>query len=131
MCLTIDLNKVIFDEEETIKPFIATKDILVWKIITTRNLSLYRSFKYKPNCGYPTIKFNIRYSYNNDIDYFKAYEGYHAYTSRRITRLRYAKYRDVLYKIVKFYIPKGAKYYLGEDGDIVSNTIKSGDLKRQ
>lgn len=71
------------------------------------------------------MQFGLKY-YSYD-DYWDVHAGYHAYVSRKIARIE----NFTNDKVVKFYIPKGAKYYLSNDGQIVSNKIKSGDLKSQ
>lgn len=121
MCLTIANNST--------KPLIAKKDILVWKVITKNNISIWREFRYYPNKTYIT-KFYIECGnlvYNYNMMFCTVYSGFHAYLSRSIARKVKSYVNDE--KVVKFIIPKGAKYYLGDDGDIVSNKIRSGDLK--
>ena len=104
-------------------PHIAKKDILVWKVIFKDNTSLHRNFKYSPNKSFPKVKFTMSRYESNLI-----YAGYHSFKSREIARFN-KTYSNL--KVVKFYIPKGAKYFIGDDCDIVSNRIRSGDLKPQ
>ena len=123
MCLIIDYDK----HRDRYKPLIADRDILVWKIIYDTNVSLYRGFQYIANTQYCTEELKVQFEHS-------IHAGYHAYTTRETTRARVRTFRKVLQKgvkikIVKFTIPKGAKYYIGNNLDIVSNTIISGDLK--
>ena len=101
-------------------PHVADKDMTVWKVITGNNLSQWFDFKYSPNRKYKTVKLDVLTYDGGRIE-----EGYHAY------RFKLDKVVDGLYKAVEFTIPKGATYYLGTGGDIVSNRIVSGDLKPQ
>lgn len=34
------------------------------------------------------------------------------------------------YKLVRFIVPKGAKYYKGTSGDIISTSLRADSLKR-
>lgn len=104
------------------KPLIASKDILVWKIISDENCSKYQGFQYKPNTVYK-LSSQLKLANGREIA-----EGYHAYTSRQEARNHFF---DVHHKVVKFVIPKGTEYFVGIRSDIVSNKIKSLDLKRQ
>lgn len=112
MCLKIKKGEV----EKT-----ATEDIVVYKIINMHNNSLYQGFQYKPNRLYRLRK-KLKVKRN------EIYEGFHSYNCL-------VKVRDNILetflnpKVVKFVIPKGAKYYLGRDNDIVSTSIRSGNLK--
>ena len=113
-------------------PHVAEKDILAWKVIYHTNASYWQYFDYTPNTAYKKIALKIR---NNIISAY-IFAGYHAFRSRKAARLN-LHYMNLHYgsdrrtKIVKFIIPKGAKYFIGFDNDIVSNLIVSGDLKPQ
>lgn len=123
MCLYID--KLFHQRIDNIlQPLIAKTDKTVWKVIGKHNLSMHRKKHYSPNKLYQRVAFGYS-SDSLNIQYIEA--GYHAFTSRCIARLKYYSNKEE-YKLVKFTIPKGAKYYIGEDGDIVSNMIKSGNL---
>lgn len=127
MCLYIFETKHVKNNYGKFKPLIAKKDKVVWKIISINNRSCIRDKQYKQNMTYPKVKFgyeNDGYA-NNCIG-----RGYHAFLSRKDARDAYKyDYVDFNCKIVKFIIPKDAEYYIGEGGEIVSNIIKSGDLK--
>lgn len=125
MCLCIDKSK-----NPNLKPLIANNDITVWKIINSNNISAIRDFKYIKNKKYKFVKLNALRHIHYDNAIIEA--GYHAYRTRDMARYMKSDYScEDHMKIVKFIIPKGAKYYFGTDGDIVSNTIVSGDLKSQ
>lgn len=128
MCLYI--NKSLHKEIDNIlQPHIAKSNMTVWKVITTDNYSYYKNKPYKPNTLYPRVKFGYYSQVIKQILETVIEMGYHSYKSRENARnLHFNSIMDDT-KIVKFIIPKGAKYYIGEDGDIVSNIIKSGDLK--
>lgn len=100
------------------KRFIAEKDINVWKIIRADNSSEFRGFKYTANKTYPHKELRVR---NSEVE-----AGYHAYTTRDNARSRKNGYRAL--KLVKFTIPKGTKYFFGDNNDIVAECIRSGDL---
>lgn len=108
------------------EPLIAEKDILVWKLINKNNVSLHQRFFYSPNKLFPKVGLNIFSS----CVHKRIFRGYHAFRSRDAARID-RSYQCGDLKVVKFYIPKGAKYYIGDDNDIVADRIRSGDLKAQ
>lgn len=115
-------------------PLIAKEDMKVWKVITKKNCSMYREKYYEPNLAYPEVKFTYRwheyavydYRINEYISHHYIDRGYHAYKTYDEAK-KY--FDDTIYKIVEFIIPKGAKYFIGRDRDIVANKITAGDLK--
>jgi len=100
----------------------AKEDMIVYKVVRRGNISLYQRFKYKPNTLYRLRKKLViikhRLNPNPQVD-----AGFHAYQNKWV--------RDVFLeeKLVAFTIPKGAKYVVGDNGDIVSTSIRSGSLK--
>lgn len=107
MCLYTDTDKAL----------IAKEDIHVWKVITSKNLSIHQYFEYKPNTLYRLRKALKLVGIPSRI-----YEGFHSF--------RIKPYKDIPeYKVVEFTIPKGAKYFLGIHDDIVSTSIRSGTLR--
>lgn len=92
----------------------ATEDMVVYKIIKNDNKSFWLNFQYQPNTLYRLRK-------KLKISEGAIHEGFHAYLFADV----YKSYRT---KYVKFIIPKGAKYYLGKNDDIVSTSIRSGNL---
>ena len=128
MCLYIDNYKHKLDKNRVPLPMIMKNDRVVWKVIREDNCSVYQKFVYRENTEYGSEELNARYSYLGEgiqsIHYVN--EGYHAYTTRKFARLcRFSR----MEKIVKFVIPEGAKYYIGCLGDIVSDQIRSLDLR--
>lgn len=106
----------------------AKEDIPVYKIIKKSNKSLHRGFKYTRRKDYEHEKLK-HFLYDND--YIVEY-GFHAYTS--LERASEA-WEGLLFwdridtKIVRFTIPAGAEYFMGEDGEVVSGKIRSGELR--
>lgn len=117
MCLHIDLSKHKWEDGLCLAKK-ATEDILVWKVITKDNLSVWRHFIYREN-----KLFKTQFIQKEEV----IYNGYHAYTSRKKAREEHEL--DIGEKIVRFTIPKGARYFMGLNNDVASNMIKSGDLK--
>lgn len=100
---------------------IAKKPIKVYKVIKLDNKSLYQDFQYQPDTLYRLRK-ALAYTRVGDYGYeFDA--GFHAY--RDVNNLYYS-YRN---KVVEFTIPKGARFIIGQYNEIVSTSIRSGDLK--
>lgn len=103
-------------------PHVAGVDRVVWKVIWNRgNISIHRDFKYKPNTLYKKVKIGLC-PFNEKI-----FDGYHAYRNRDFAYDMLTR-PDLNYKMVKFIIPAGSTYYIGDIGDIVSDRIQSGDL---
>lgn len=111
MCLTL-----INEELHT-----ASRDILVYKIISNDNSSYHREFPYEPNTLYRLRK-ALKPVWGEVFRGFHAYISYIGYDGNRHFIPNRAK-------IVAFIVPKGAKYYLGHHGEIVSTSIRSWDLK--
>lgn len=136
MCLTI---LTIRDHEDLPHPELATRPMTVYKVIDTDNRSAFQSFVYEPGICYKLGKSLCSYknAFTNtwDVD-----EGFHAYTSvRAARRSQLSRTRNCaldstpptvarLFKIVEFIIPVGAHYFLGDNDDIVSDEIISGNL---
>jgi hypothetical protein len=116
----------------------ATKDIPVWKILRKDNKSLLQNFQYEPNTLYRLRK-ALEVDWGNTIE-----AGYHSFNPEQLQVYREERgsaywrvaprpdydflSRRLRGKLVRFYIPKGAKYYLGNRGDIVSTSLHSGSL---
>lgn len=115
---------------------VATEDILVYKIVTKDNLSIIHRLPYKPNERYElALPLLIVYDYNDSYNGSQVNEGFHAYTSLAAAAGSALKLNLSInakfigqFKIVTFTIPKDAHYIIGDDGDIVSDAIVSGDL---
>lgn len=109
---------------------VATKPILVYKVIRDDNRSFYCHFPYTPNQKYQTKLAVESFLYQHE-SMTKVEDGFHAWMDkqeaiRESDTLNSEFWQDT--KIVSFTIPKGALYYLGNRKDIVSNKINSGDL---
>jgi hypothetical protein len=109
------------------KPYIAKEDMLVYKVISESDKSLYARFQYKPNELYRLRKpLRPAGTFADRVN-----EGFHAYTQLSTATFKcsvYGGWTDKP-KVVQFTIPKGARYFLGKMGDIVSTSIRSGDLQ--
>lgn len=114
---------------------VAKEPITVYKIITVENKSKYQHFRYTPDTLYRLRKaLKTKRLYGDRV----IEPGFHAYRTLGYTKraLSYTKRALTGYivrswsreKIVEFTIPKGAKYYLGHNNDIVSTSIRSGSL---
>jgi len=119
----------------------------VYKTVKEDNKSAHYNFQYWPHNTYHADALtvdNVNSIESLSVD-GKSYEqviqeGYHSFQASGV-RLRggnvivsklneqvmaFTKFGD---KLVKFTIPKGATYYYGVNGDVVSDQIISGDLK--
>lgn len=122
MCLTPIQNKA----------SIAKKDIYTFKrlkMVRDKNGIILKApyqshFHYNLNHLYKEVKLKIKKGFNNSI-----YEGYHSYYKETKPTERYFINFNSYYFdkgdecIVLCKIPKGSKYFLGENNDIVSNQI--------
>ncbi len=131
MCLKID--KQFLSKKEALEyfnePLIAKKEFEVYKILEiyeNKYLSIHYGFEYKQGTQYSESKFikTIKpYPYANKY-YIEISKGLHSYTEEKINQLKKtALYNYANLEIVKMWIPKGAKYFIGENGDIVSNEL--------
>ena len=120
MCLYFFTKRVggIHEHLET-----AAKGISAYKIVHKDNRSMYMKFVYSENTSYKTDMNAEQY----DKTLAKVSAGFHAFRNKPIHLD--LPYDDNDYKIVKMTIPKGAHYYLGIHGDVVSDTINAGTLR--
>jgi len=120
-------------------PYVADRPKKVWKVIKPDNTSAYQDFTYEPNTFYGgetlTIETNEFRQNNSVIErgfhsieksncWLKGYTIFGGKDRRAIASL------DEGEKLVEFIIPTGARYYKGVHGDIVSDQIVSGNLKK-
>lgn len=121
---------------------IAGKDIPVIKILKFNNYTLF-SFHYKFNY-FKNRKYEINNLEINDysfISYYTITKGFHSYSNDcKIIPLQ-SNFFKIIYnnKYVDAYptpfvkasciIPKGSEYYLNENGEYVSNSIKIISVK--
>ena len=96
---------------------VAREPITVYKVIRFDNTSVVRGFQYKPNTLYRLRRALKVIKYD---EYLEINAGFHSYT--------YKSYQNGK-KLVEFTIPKGAKYYVGMNSQIVSTSIRSGSLE--
>lgn len=111
------------------KPFVAKKDILVWKVINkANNRSYFKQFEYKQ---FTTHKTNIRKKVITKYDDATINKGFHSFITRKVARAegQCCYWYSVPTKVVKMWIPKGSLYYIGVHQDLVSDLITTGDLK--
>lgn len=134
MCLIV--NKMFASSEEARnyfnKPLIAKKDIKVYKILENLNknkttgYSPFKYMKYKKGFQYTESHFNM----NIEEYYTSLYElcinqGLHAYIKKNSEGLKchLSQFSYSSPEIIEMYIPKGSKYFLGKDGEIVSDNL--------
>lgn len=111
MCFYVRTNH---EQEQTAK-----EDITVYKIIFRGdNASIYRGFVYTPNTSYRLRKkLKIDCGIIDTID-----KGFHSYAIK-------FPVSSSTRKLVKFIIPRGAKYYYDPvNKEYVSSSIRSDDL---
>lgn len=119
----------------TLDSYVADTDITVFKVLSLDDKSLQYGFQYAPGETYGPVELGVA-SYG-DIGTL-VYEGFHAYLSLGRARVEliveamcdgrsYSMVAESVLpvKLVAFTIPAGARYILGDDGDIVCDTIVS------
>lgn len=132
MCLTI--NKRFQTKEEAIvashKPLIAKKDITVYKGLRRmvkgryskkeRWLTPYKKFEFEKGYHYyqDDDTFGIQYIYSFSGDSWEILIGVGLHACRKKARARHHS-KDVF----KMVVPKGAKYFENQFGDIVSTEL--------
>lgn len=110
MCLRIKKNS---------RKTLATKPMHVWKLLDSENLSPYQSMLYKCDTVVKARMCFERNSWDNSVDPTMIGRGLHAYRTKK-NAVESSGYGD---KVVRMTIPAGAHYYIGDDGDIVSDTL--------
>ena len=122
MCLKVNTNFYTRKEAREHKPLIAEKDIKVYKVIDVNDRSPYFNFKYHKKYHYScNFSKNI---VNYGRWYIKINKGLHSFIKHSEAKIRKAGFlNEDYFKIVTMYIPKGSEYYLGDNGDIVSNNL--------
>lgn len=96
----------------------AKNDIEVYKVLTSHNKSAVKRFQYKRGIVYPYIGLEPVETFRSSI-----HAGYHSFKTKDRAELNRSFWHHEC-RVVKFIIPKGSKYYLGTNGDIVSTRIK-------
>lgn len=97
-------------------PTIARRDITVYKRLYSTGKAPYRDFYYKK--GFHYYQEGEPFSFIRNGSFVKVREGLHAFVSEKR-----ASESWVGVKTVKMIIPKGSKYYRGDNGDIVSDNL--------
>ena len=104
------------------KAKIAKEDIHCYKVFVVRNthlISPYQKYRWYINKLITIPKFGIINYSNGTKD---VHEGLHAYTKTGLY-LNIILFANSNAKVYNCIIPKGSKYYLGENEDIVSNQM--------
>ena len=119
------LNTVLYNSrkealEAKKKPLVAKKDIPVYKVLTiTNEPPYYCRFKYKQGFRYTEKKLGIVVEVHGQYYKLIGKRGLHACLNKKAAAA-HTQYSD---KIVKMYIPKGAKYYKGIDDDVITTDL--------
>lgn len=113
----------------------AKKDILVYKVIDDLDKSFHYNFQYTPNETYNLDKKLAVVETCHSIDNYELIsekiinEGFHSFDSLEPAGDWYwVSLKRGISKLVEFTIPKGAKYYIGTNGELVSSSIRAGNL---
>jgi hypothetical protein len=126
MCLTVNFKTRQAARDAKKTPFIAAKNITVWKVVEKENgkfKSPYMSaFKWEEGQTYTSkLKCKVEKSeYNGWL--LQVDEGLHAAMTKQMAMNIF--YYSNTRRIIEMIIPKGAKYYIGNRGDIVADTMK-------
>lgn len=129
-------------------PLIAEDDIPVYKIICKGNKSMHQGFQYRPNATFRLrkrlrpkdtmssqeklehIKRELQYwgtAISGDKEWKSFfYKGFHSWDAIIPEAVKLSQE----FKLVHFVIPKGARYYKGTSGDIVSTSLHANSLKK-
>jgi hypothetical protein len=138
MCLTVLTNEKLKSRQEardarTKNVLNAIEDIRVYKALLKDDfmtdkiilLSPHRCMEYKRGDRYsvPGFTFRVHRDWMNRW-VVEINRGLHAYQSEHQARKNYGDdVKQGSHSIFEMYIPKGAKYFLGVDGDIVSTEL--------
>lgn len=124
MCLYIDRD---VHGGKRARAKIAKQDIPVYKVIAANDESLYQKFKYTRRKTYQLQKsLRVeRFCGDHVIE-----EGFHAYGTIERAFEKALATTNRPCKAVRFTIPAGAKYFIGEGGEIVSDKIRAGELRK-
>jgi len=124
MCLTVDkeFNNESTAIEYTKNPKIAGRDRVVYKVLDKDNKSPYQGFKYhKGFLYYQTNKkkpFDIGvHSFWWGVYKININDGLHAFITKDAAEYLRIRSKVSELRVVKMVIPKGARYFLGDDND--------------
>ena len=104
---------------------VAREPITVYKVLCNDNKSEFYKFQYKPNALYRLRRALKVVEYDGER---RIYAGFHSFADISTGCAASIAYGS-LKKLVEFTIPKGAKYYIGTNNEIVSTSIRSGSLR--
>jgi hypothetical protein len=127
MCLTIRVNAPSKDAaRKKVKPQIAEKDIVVYKVLRDNNESPYQNFKYKKGTEYYRYgprKFGRTINNRSYNEYeVQIEEGLHSYREEGIAIIKVVGWWNR--KVVKMIVPKGSQYYISScETEIVSDRL--------
>lgn len=110
------------------KPTVLDKEQMVFKVIRRTNDSMYQRMPYSPHTLYYLGKPLELLGSNKEKFYVN--EGFHAYVDKphAIQEVANAVTEREDLKIVICFFPKGSNVYHGIRGDIVSDTMMTGNL---
>jgi hypothetical protein len=108
----------------TLDSYVADTYTTVFKVLDSGDKSLWRGFQYAHNETYGPVKLGVTPCRDTET---LVHEGFHAYLTldRACRELRLCSTDHYGAKVVAFTIPAGARYILGDDDDIVCDTIVS------
>lgn len=135
MCLTVDLKKHIHIFNKAL-PKIALKDINVYKVVGVKYGYFYSPYQITPIIfikNKAILKSSLQQgsckrdkTFSGNRLYIEIYKGIHGYTEHKFACEDAVFLEDTFINraiICKAIIPRGTKYYLGVDGDIVAKKL--------
>lgn len=132
MCLTLygkdNSMKYTFKQAAALKPNVATKDMVVYKVLTRSRRALCFEYVYPLKTATPKVKLKkIVTRLGSRHCYVEVFAGYHAYTQVAYAIRTAAGMSDrIVYEAV---IPKGSEYYIGNRGDeVVASSLRLGHI---
>lgn len=99
---------------------IVDSDLTVYKVLSPSHKSPYQYFQYEPN---KTYHLGISLKVNG----MEVAKGFHAYTSQK-DAIEGACIGGLVYPMT---IPKGSQVVFGDCNDIVSDSIRTGDMNEE
>ncbi len=137
MCLQI--SKVFSSKKKCLdyfkNPTIAKQEILVYKLLEFPDysksgalksaISPYQCFRYERGFQYTESEFSELITHENNKHHLYVYQGLHAYADKNAA----IKMQGTLLRLdnhlilVEMRIPRGAKYFLGTNDEIVTNKL--------
>lgn len=129
MCLRIQnkFKNTIEAEKYFKNPLIAKEEIKVYKVLEQSETapytyySPYQKFTYKQ--GYQYTENELTYFYDPFSKILEIHQGLHAYTTLNSANYTKNSYLGNNRVIIEMYIPKGSKYFLGRDNEIITNNL--------